>query len=225
MSSNTKQQLVIFGTGEFAEVAHYYFKKDTNYEISAFVVDQEYIQTNRFCDRPVVAFEALRSTYPPDSYYIFIGVGYNNLNGLRMKKYMDAKSMGYRFASYISPRATILNDGAFGDNCFVLEDNTIQPFSRIGNNVTLWSGNHIGHHSVIEDHCFISSHVVISGGVRIGARCFVGVNATFRDHVSIGERCVIGAGALILGNTEPEGVYIGTAGERSRLPSSKLRRI
>ena len=50
-----------------------------------------------------------------------------------------------------------------GDNCFILEDNTVQPFVTIGNNVTLWSGNHIGHDSVIEDDCFISSHVVVSG--------------------------------------------------------------
>jgi NDP-sugar pyrophosphorylase family protein len=47
-----------------------------------------------------------------------------------------------------------------GENCLVLEDNTIQPFASIGRNVTLWSGNHIGHHAQIRDHCFIASHVV-----------------------------------------------------------------
>jgi len=31
----------------------------------------------------------------------------------------------------------------------------------IGNNVTLWSGNHIGHDAMIDDHGFITSHVVI----------------------------------------------------------------
>ena len=50
-----------------------------------------------------------------------------------------------------------------GENCFIFEDNTIQPFVKIGDDVVLWSGNHIGHHAEIGDHCFISSHVVISG--------------------------------------------------------------
>ena len=112
-----------------------------------------------------------------------------------------------------------------GENCFILEDNTIQPFVRIGHNITLWSGNHIGHHSTIEDHCFIASQVVISGGVEIKEACFLGVNATLRDHIVVGERCVVGAGALLLEDAEPEGVYIGQKTERSRVPSTKLRRI
>jgi UDP-3-O-[3-hydroxymyristoyl] glucosamine N-acyltransferase len=106
-----------------------------------------------------------------------------------------------------------------------LEDNTIQPFVTIGNNVTLWSGNHIGHHSTIRDHCFITSHVVVSGGVEIGEACFLGVNATLRDHIKIGDRCLIGAGALILNDTDPEGLYVGAATERSKVPSTRLRRI
>jgi sugar O-acyltransferase (sialic acid O-acetyltransferase NeuD family) len=133
--------------------------------------------------------------------------------------------LGYRLASFISPRATVLNEGRIGDNCFIFEDNTIQPFVTIGSNVTLWSGNHIGHHSTIKDHCFIASHVVVSGGVEIGECTFIGVNATLRDHIKIGERCVIGAGALLLADAEPEGVYIGPATERSKVPSSRLRKI
>lgn len=68
-----------------------------------------------------------------------------------------------------------------GDNCFVFENQTIQPFVKIGNDVIIWSGNHIGHHSMIGDHCFISSHVVISGNVKIEPYCFLGVNSSIRD--------------------------------------------
>jgi len=67
--------------------------------------------------------------------------------------------------------------------------------------------------------------VVVSGGVDIGEQCFIGVNATLRDHINIGAKCVIGAGALLLADTEPEGVYIGNATERSRVPSTRLRGI
>ncbi|WVV49415.1 DapH/DapD/GlmU-related protein [Pseudomonas sp. NA13] len=95
----------------------------------------------------------------------------------------------------------------------------------MGNNITLWSGNHIGHHSTIQDHTFIASHVVVSGGVHIGEQCFIGVNATLRDHINIEDKCVIGAGTLLLANAEREGVFIGTATERSKVPSSKLRKI
>ena len=220
-----RKPLVIFGSGDIAQLAHHYFRTDSNYEVVAFTVDANYIKEAEFCGLPVVEFEDVAKSYPPDAYDFFVAVGYSKLNAVRKEKFNAAKLMGYKLASFISSRATILNEGAIGDNCFIFEDNTIQPFVTIGNNVTLWSGNHIGHHSVIRDHTFIASHVVISGGVEIGEQCFVGVNATLRDHIKIGDRCVVGAGALLLADAAPEGVYIGAATERSKVPSTRLRGI
>lgn len=217
--------LVIFGSGDIAQLAHYYFSTDSEYEVVAFTVDAGYIQKPSFCDLPLVAFEDVVNQYPPGDYDLFVALSYSKLNAVRKEKYFAAKSWGYRCASFVSSRATVLNQGRIGENCFILEDNTIQPFVVLGNNVTLWSGNHIGHHSMIKDHCFIASHVVVSGGVEIGEQCFIGVNATLRDHIKIGDRCVIGAGALLLADAEPEGVYIGTATERSAVPSGRLRKI
>jgi sugar O-acyltransferase (sialic acid O-acetyltransferase NeuD family) len=220
-----KKPLVIFGSGDIAQLAHHYFSTDSNYEVVAFTVDAAYVQDTTFCDLPVVAFENVASLYPPDQYHFFVALSYSKLNAIRKEKYLAAKALGYRLASYISSRASVLNQGAIGDNCFIFEDNTIQPFVKLGNNITLWSGNHIGHHSVIKDHTFIASHVVVSGGVEIGEQCFIGVNATLRDHIKIGDKCVLGAGTLLLADAEPEGVYIGTATERAQVPSTRLRKL
>lgn len=220
-----RKPLVIFGSGDIAQLAHYYFSTDSKYEVVAFTVDANYIKESEFCGLPVVAFEDVAETYPADSYDFFIALSYSKLNAVRKEKFLASKERGYKLVSYISSRATVLNEGRIGENCFILEDNTIQPFVTIGNNVTLWSGNHIGHHSVIHDHAFIASHVVVSGGVEIGEQCFIGVNATLRDHIKIGDRCVVGAGALLLADTATEGVYIGTATERSKVSSTRLRGI
>lgn len=220
-----KKRLVIFGAGDIAQLAHFYFSTDSDYEVVAFTVDRAYLGVTSFCGSPVVAFEDIGTACPPEEYDFFVALSYSGLNALRKTKYLAAKALGFHMASYVSSRATVLNNGGIGENCFILEDNTIQPFVSIGNNVTLWSGNHIGHHSTVRDHCFISSHVVVSGGVDIGEQCFVGVNATLRDHIRIGERCVIGAGALLLADAEPGGVYMGEATARSRIPSSRLRGI
>jgi len=220
-----KNPLVVFGSSEIAQLARFYFSTESDYEVVAFTVDSSHLTNTTFCGLPVIAFEEISKEYGPDQYELFIAIGYSKLNAIRKEKYFAAKAMGYRLASFISSRATVLNDGRIGDNCFIFEDNTIQPFVTIGNNVTLWSGNHIGHHSTIKDHCFITSHVVVSGGVEIGEQCFIGVNATLRDHIKIGEKCVIGAGALLLADAEPEGVLIGTATNRSKVPSTRLRRL
>ena len=220
-----KKPLVIFGAGDIAQLAHYYFSTDSKYEVVAFTVDEAYLTDTTFCGLTVVAFEDIFKKYSTDKHELFIALSYSKLNALRKEKYLAAKAMGYQLASFVSSHATVLNDGRIGENCFIFEDNTIQPFVAIGNNVTLWSGNHIGHHSTIKDHCFIASHVVVSGGVEIGEQCFIGVNATLRDHIKIGERCVIGAGTLLLADAEPGGVYIATATERSKVPSTRLRNI
>lgn len=220
-----KKPLVIFGSGDIAQLAHYYFSTDSNYEVVAFTVDANYVKESSFCGLPVVPFEKIIQEYPPENNLFFVALSYSKLNAVRKEKFLAAKEKGYKLVSFISSRATVLNEGNIGENCFIFEDNTIQPFVTIGNNVTLWSGNHIGHHSVIHDHAFIASHVVVSGGVEIGEQCFVGVNATLRDHIKVGDRCVVGAGALLLGDTEPDGVYIGAATERSKIPSARLRGI
>lgn len=220
-----KNPLIIFGLTEMAQLAHLYFSNESNFEVVAFTVDSEYIKSGMYCGLPVVPFERVADIYPSDTHKMFIALAYSKLNAVRKEKYLAAKAMGYQLASFISPRATVLNDGCIGDNCFIFEDNTIQPFVTIGNNVTLWSGNHIGHHSTIKDHCFIASHAVVSGGVEIGEQCFIGVNATLRDHIRIGEKCVIGAGALLLADAGPEGVYIGQATARAKVPSTRLRNI
>jgi sugar O-acyltransferase (sialic acid O-acetyltransferase NeuD family) len=217
--------IVIFGTGDIAQLAWFYFTHDSPHEVVGFTVDRAFLDKETFCGLPVFAFEDAPDRWPSSEFDMFVALSYSSLNRLRREKCDAARAKGYALVSYISSKATVWPGFQHGENCFILEDNTLQPFAVVGNNVTLWSGNHIGHHSRIGDDCFIASHVVISGGVEIGNSCFIGVNATFRDHIKIGERCVIGAGCLITGDAEAEGVYIGTASERAKVPSSRLRRI
>jgi sugar O-acyltransferase (sialic acid O-acetyltransferase NeuD family) len=219
------KRLVIFGTGDIAQLAHYYFSHDTDYEVAAFTVDPEYAGSAEFCGLPVIPFDRVAKSHPPAEHEMFVALAYAKLNALRRDKCAAAKAQGYRLATYVSPRATVLNEGRIGENCFILEDNTIQPFVTIGHNVTLWSGNHIGHHAQIADHCFITSHVVISGGVRVGERSFIGVNSTIRDHITIGAGCVIGAGSLILKDAADDSVYSAPAAELAKVPASRLRNL
>lgn len=220
-----KEKLVIFGFGDTAQLAHYYFRTDSEYDVVAFTLDKAFLKESMFCGLPVIPFEEIAEKYDPKKFSMFVALGYSKLNALRKEKYLAVKAMGYRLVSYVSSRATVLNDEKIGENCFILEDNTIQPFVTIGNNVTLWSGNHIGHHSAIKDHCFLASHIVVSGRVEIGEESFIGVNATLRDHIKIGERCIVGAGTLLLADAEPEGVYIGTMTHRAEIKSTKLKKI
>jgi sugar O-acyltransferase (sialic acid O-acetyltransferase NeuD family) len=205
---------VIFGAGDIARLAHHYFTHDSPHEVAAFVVDRAFRQGDAFQGLPLVDAEDVTDRFPPSDYDMFVAMSYAKMNAVRAEKYATMKAAGYRLVSYVSSRCSYLSQTPPGDNCFILEDNTVQPFVTIGNNVTLWSGNHIGHDVTIEDHCFITSHVVVSGWVRIGTRSFIGVNATVRNSITIAAETLIGAGAIIMKNTRPKQVYMP---ERAKL--------
>ena len=207
-------KLVIFGAGDIARLAHHYFTHDSPHEVAAFVVDRAFRQSDAFQGLPLLDAEDVTDRFPPSDYDMFVAMSYAKMNAVRAEKYASMKAAGYRLVSYVSSRCTYLSQTPPGDNCFILEDNTVQPFVTIGNNVTLWSGNHIGHDVTIEDHCFITSHVVVSGWVRIGTRSFIGVNATLRNSITIAPETLIGAGAIIMKNTKPKQVYMP---ERAKL--------
>jgi sugar O-acyltransferase (sialic acid O-acetyltransferase NeuD family) len=223
--TDSMQEIIIFGTGEIAELADFYFNHDSKLKVAGFTVDQAHLKNTEFRGRSVVPFERVAETFPPQKYGLFVALSYSGINQLRAAKVAMGRAAGYQIVSYVSSRATIFPEIEIKENCFILEDNTIQPFAQIGANVTLWSGNHIGHHSVIEDDVFIASQVVVSGGARIGQGSFIGVNATLRDHVTIGKKCVIGAGALVLEDQPDLSVIAPRGTERSPVPSTRLRRI
>lgn len=217
-------KVIIFGVGQIAEIAHFYLKNDSEHEVVAFTVDKEYIQEGEFHGLPVVEYEKITEEYPPSEFKMFVPISYKKVNKIRTEKYRDAKKKGYSFISYISSKATCYSD-SIGENCFIFEDNVIQPFTKIGNNCILWSGNHIGHHTTIEDNCFLASHIVVSGSVTVGEYTFIGVNATLRDNIKIGKENVIGAAAVILSDTDDRAVYSPGETKKIKVPSNRLRGI
>jgi sugar O-acyltransferase (sialic acid O-acetyltransferase NeuD family) len=202
-------RVVIFGTSGFAEMAHFYFTHDSEHEVVGFCLSADRITEPEYRGLPVHPFEQLTESHPPGDFAMFVAVGYGNVNKSRAEIYEQAKAKGYELITYVSSKATIWEaaENEIGDNCFIFEDNTIQPYAKLGNDVVLWSGNHVGHWAEIGDHCFIASHVVISGHVKIGAYSFLGVNATLRDDIKIGESNVIGSGAVVMKDTADNEVY------------------
>jgi len=218
-------KIVIFGAGKIADEAYFYLTNDSPHEVVAFTVDREHLNTGEKLGLPVVSFEDITGAYPPDEFQMFVAVGYQDLNKFRALKYEEAKAKGYKLISYVSSRASNVGDVKIGDNCFVLEFVTLQPCATVGNNVFLWSGNHVGHHASVGDHCYIAGQVVISGNTKIEPYCFVGVSATLGHQITIGEESFIGAGSLITKNVAPGSVYITPDTQKFRLDSASFLRL
>lgn len=220
------EKVVIFGATEMALISHFYLTHDSPYDVVAFTVDRDYIKEETLSGGlPVVPFEDIESIYPPSEYKMLVAIFYGKVNRTRAEKYYQAKAKGYELISWISSKATTWPGLLVGDNCFIFENNVIQPFAEIGNNVIIWCGSQIGHHAIIKDHCFLAAHTVVLGYATVEPYCFLGANSTIRDSVTIAKECVIGAGALILEDTQERATYKSTSAELLPIPSDELRKI
>ena len=197
-------RLVIFGAGDIARLAHHYFTHDSPHTVAGFAVDSAFRKSDEFLGLPLVDAEEITTRFPPAEYGMFVALSYAKMNAVRAEKYEAMKAAGYRLASYVSSRCSYLSLSPPGDNCFILEDNTIQPFVTI------------------DDHCFITSHVVISGYVHVGTRSFIGVNATLRNSITIAPETLIGAGAIIMKSTKPKEVYMPERAKLFPKPSDEI---
>lgn len=202
------KNLIIIGNTTNARLAKWYFENDTDYNVVAFSVNKCYISEDKFLDLPVLPFENLEEVYPPQENDAFVAIGYTNMNKVREKMYLETKDKGYLLPNYISPICSFLTKEEIGDNNLILEDNTIQPYVKIGSNNVFWSGNHIGHDTVIHNHITITSHVVVSGYCQIHDNSFLGVNSTLHNEVIVEKESLIAAGAIISKKTEEKGVYL-----------------
>lgn len=218
-------KILIIGAGETALLAYEYFTFDSEHEVICFATDREYIKSEEVNGIPVIPIDEISKKYPPTKYQTFVAFSAAKLNRNRRAGYEKIKAMGYKCVSYISSKAFVWKNVKIGENCMILENNVLQPFVKVGNNVVLWSGNHIGHRVIINDHCFISSHCVISGFCEIGNSSFLGVNCTIEDEVNIGADCFIGASALIQKNSNQNILFQEKQTEQSRVSTHKLFKI
>ena len=218
-------KVVIIGGGETAELAYEYFTHDSPHEVVAFSVARAFVKSPRLFDLPVVPFEEIERHYDPQEHKTFVAISHTQLNRVRARLYHETKRTGYACVSYVSSLAFVWRTVELGENCFIMEQNVLQHAVRVGNNVVLWSGNHVGHRSVIKDHCFISSHVVIAGYCEIGESCFFGVNSCLANYLRVARDCFIDMGAIVNQDTKERGVYRGNPATRSNVDSLRAFRV
>jgi sugar O-acyltransferase (sialic acid O-acetyltransferase NeuD family) len=192
-----KKKLILVGDSVFAQVALEFFQWDSGYEVVAFTVERQFLGRTDIQGVPVVAFEDLEALYPPSTHSAFVAIVFTQFNRLRTRLYRECKAKGYPMASYISSAALIRPNCTIGEHCFICEQTVIQPFTQVGNNVVIWSGNQICHRCRIGDNTFVLPNCIVSDGVTIGENGIVGANVTFSSDRTIGKDCFIGPATFI----------------------------
>ncbi|WP_081210069.1 acetyltransferase [Salegentibacter sediminis] len=216
-----QNNLIIYGSGKFAEYIRYAFEYDSDYRVKAFCLEASYLsnladQTQNGLE--ILNFNSLKNTYDPSNFELFIAIGND---ALRERIFNEAKSMGYKLASYVSSKATVFEEIKIGKNVFISEDTGIQPFVEIGDN-TIIIGSKIGHHTHIGNHVLLSIST-IGANSYIGDNSFLGLNSTIKPNTRIEKRNIIGMGCNITKNTKENEVYSSTPAKRRNISYGDLK--
>jgi sugar O-acyltransferase (sialic acid O-acetyltransferase NeuD family) len=219
------RRIVIFGTGTGAETARRYIEQDSPHEVVGYIVDREFLGAASIKGRPVVALEDAVITFSPDDVLAFVPLGSARINMLRAEKYQLLKSLGYRFLTYVHSSNKLDGHCAIGENCFILENQSVNFDATIGNNVVIWSGCQIGDRSRIDDHAFLAAHVVLNGDVAVGEYAYLGSNCNISNGVHIARQSFIGANALITQDTGERAVHVVEATPAAGIDSLRFVRL
>ncbi len=209
------ENVIIFGTTDLAEVLIYHIQNDDRYSISAITVDGDYINKTKgdikerkiLSNYPLVPFEDIVETYPPDKYSIFICIGYNNMNAGRKNVYDRIKSKGYKVLTYYHPSALVQSTDV-GDGSLFFENVVVGPFCKIGICNIFYPNAMLAHHSVAGNFNYFCSACMVAGNVFIGNNCFFGINSTIKDGIKIADKTLVGAGTYLPHDSEKGGVYV-----------------
>ena len=217
-----RRKLLLFGAGAFAEIAHYYFREDSPYETTAFVVDGTHLRETNYHGLPVIAWEEAVERFPARDHDFFVALGLHRLNQTRAEKVAMVEANGYRVASFVSSKATVPRDLAIGPNTMIMEHTGIQPYTQVGRNTIIWGMTRVAFRTRIGNHCWLVS-AAIGESCTIDDHTFIGLNATIGPHVHVAARNLVGAGAVLTQSTQPDQVFRGMVSRASRVPSYRLR--
>ncbi|HHF3408414.1 TPA: hypothetical protein ACPKAL_002666 [Vibrio alginolyticus] len=203
-----KIKVIIYGLGDFAKFCLEEFEGSGLYEVIAFTADHSFIKENEFCNKKVYAFEDIQAHFPPETYKMFVAVGYSKMRN-RVIMYKKAKEKQYRLINYISANSDVSRSVLLGDNNLILNSVILEQHCHIGSNNIIWSRATLCHDSIVGDHNFIASGVIVGGRTEIKSNCFFGFSSTLLQDLIIEDETLVGAKSLVQNNSKKYEKLIG----------------
>jgi len=202
-------KVVIFGIGHLASLLYYYLSNESIYDVVAFCVDKKYLNSKKFNDLPVYAFEDMKKYYNSSEIKIILALGYSCMRS-RKNIYDRVINTGFELINYISSKAIVAENVKLGVNNIILAGSILEPNVEIGDNNIIWSSTTICHDVKIGNHNFIAAGTVVGGFTKIENLCFIGFSSTILQNIHILSESLIGAKTLQLKNTVECSKWLGS---------------
>ncbi|MBN1333292.1 MAG: hypothetical protein JW971_05980 [Synergistales bacterium] len=203
------KNIILYGVGVMAHYVTKVIAKHGLFNIVAYCADGEFIDKVQFLGKPLVPFEDIQDSFPPEAFSMLLLIGYKRMRD-REKMFLKAREKGYALPNCIAGNVNSFDDLVLGENNIIFSGTYIGVGTVLGNNNIIRPNVYIGHDVSMGDHCYISPGCNIGGGCTIGDMSFIGIGSTITDGRRISRENLVGAGSLILQDTEPFSRYFGS---------------
>lgn len=116
---------------------------------------------------------------------------------IREKLVRQYESVGFDFATVISPRAHVSKSAIIGKGTVIQSGVNVSSATEIGPFCKLNSCCNVMHDNLISSFTTIAPNAVLLGRVTVEKGAYIGANATILPNTTIGAFSMIGAGAVV----------------------------
>ena len=128
---------------------------------------------------------------------------------VRERLYKLYSSIGYKFATIISPAARVSRFSTVGEGTVIQAGVNVAANTKIGRFVKLNTMCNVMHDNSIGDFVTVSPNAVTLGYVTIEDRAFLGANCTILPHLKVCEGATVGAAAVVTKDVQARRVVKG----------------
>lgn len=197
-----KKQIVIVGSGLFADEVFDLIQEIGEYEVVAFIEGIEKEKCNQLLGGiPVLWVDDIKGINPEA---LFIGaIGSPKRKGIIQK----LEQKGYNFTTLIHPASIVFTSTKIEWGTTIGAGSIVAAKTTIGQHTLINRGCLIGHHVRIGNFVTVSPGANIAGKVIVNDGTYIGMGSIIIDGITVGANSIVGAGAVVTKNV-PDNVQV-----------------
>lgn len=190
------KKLLVFGTGDFADVVSFVLEAKLKRRIDAYAVHGRYRGGDTYRGRRLAALENMTEEFPPCEYEVALAVIGKRMFDQREAAFTQLRELGYELVSVIDPSAQV-DTKDIGAGNIILANAAIEAHCRVGEGNIIWQNVVLPHHNEIGSFNNLAPSVSLSGYSKVGNHCFLGNNVCVKNRLEIADYAYIGAGSYV----------------------------
>lgn len=208
--SNQSKPLAILGAGSYGAVIAE-LAESCGYSVVSYLDDARSKNGTRLGEVPVIG--PVREALARLDRDVVVAVAIGD-NAVRLRWLSEARQVGRDTPRLVSPHALVSPSAQIDSAVYLHPGCQVWTQVHVGFGSIMSPLSTVAHHTELGEGCFVAGGAVVGARIHVGKCAFFGQGSTTSTGVHlVADGTLVGAGAVIIRDTEPFGVYVGSPGK------------